>query len=165
MSNLFRGHETLGLGAVPLDTLDRFLPKGLLVVSAGLLCWGGLGLLEYVFPAVTLGLQDSNFPPGLQFIHFFAIALTGSIFLFGYLKRWPATPHATITMYAVLATICFIETIDFGAFGGGATAVMIMTTEFALYVALSAYLLRSSAIRRHFDRASPRRDVETATNS
>lgn len=164
MNTLLRGNEATGFGAAPLDTLDRFLPKGLLVFSFGLLCWGGLGLLEYAFPALTLGLQDSNFPPGLQFIHFFAITLTGSIFLFGYLKRWPPTPHATITMYAMLATICFIETMDFGAFGGGPTAVMIMTVEFALYVGLSAYLLRSGAMRRHFDHAEQRRGVKTGTS-
>ncbi|MEO1104537.1 MAG: hypothetical protein AAFW98_12520, partial [Pseudomonadota bacterium] len=68
-----------------------------MVVSFGLLSWGLLGLLEYVFPASNLGLQDSNFPAGLQFIHFFALVLTGSTFVFGYLKRWPHTPHATIT--------------------------------------------------------------------
>ena len=139
------------MGGVPLDTLDKLLPKGLLVVSAGLLCWGLLGLVEYVVPTLNLGLQDDNFPAGLQFIHFFALVLTGSIFVFGYLMRWPHTPHATITMYAVLATICFIETIDFGAFGGGATGVMIMLMEFALYVGLSMYLLRSSAIHHHFN--------------
>lgn len=118
-----------------------------------MLCWGFLGLLEYVFPTVGLGLQNSNFPAGIQFMHFFAILVTGSIFVVGYLKQWPHTPQATIAMYAVLAAICFIETIDFGAFGGGASGVMIMLMEFALYVGLSIYLLRSSAIRRHFDPA------------
>lgn len=146
------------LRGAALDTLDRFLPKGLFVVSAGLLCWGLLGLFEYAFPAWHLGLQDSNFPAGLQFIHFLAISLTGSIFVFGYLRRWQHTRHATITMYAVLATICFIETMDFGAFGGGTTGVMIMLAEFALYIGLSTYLLRSDAIREHFQIASPRPD-------
>jgi|GEM_PF-530973 len=159
MNIQFNGNGSIGLGGVPLDTLDRFLPKGLLVVSAGLLCWGLLGLFEYVFPALNLGLQNSNFPAGLQFIHFFALVLTGSIFVFGYQTQWPHTPYATITMYAVLAAICFIETIDFGAFGGGATGVMIMLMEFALYIGLSTYLLRSNAIHHHFNHASHRRDV------
>jgi hypothetical protein len=115
-----------------METLDKIVPRALLVVSAGLLCWGLLGLLEYALPALGLGLQNSGFPAGLQFLHFFAIALTGTIFVLGYLRRWPPTPHATITMYAVLATLCFVETIDFGAFGGGATGVAIMLVEFAL---------------------------------
>ncbi|MEM7318709.1 MAG: hypothetical protein AAF408_06765 [Pseudomonadota bacterium] len=143
----------LELGGIPLDTLDRFLPTALLVVSFGLLCWGLLGLVEYVFPALNLGLQDSNFPAGLQFIHFFALVLTGSIFVIGYFTRWRHTPHATITMYAVLAVICFIETIDFGAFGGGAPGVMVMLMEFALYAVLSTYLVTSRALHHRFDRA------------
>jgi len=130
--------------------LDSLVLNGLLIVSAGLLCWGGLGLLEYMLPSLTLGLQDSSFPAGLQFIHFFALVLTGLFFVFGYLSRWSSTPYASITMYAVLATICFIETIDFGAFGGGTGGVTIMLMEFALYAALSAYLLRSAAVQRRF---------------
>ncbi|MEM7237434.1 MAG: hypothetical protein AAF501_06380 [Pseudomonadota bacterium] len=152
-------NETLELGGMPLDTLDRFLPKGLLIVSSGLLCWGLLGLSEYAFPALNLGLQDIRFPAGLQFLHFFALVLTGSVFVFGYLNRWPYTPYATITMYAVLATLCFIETMDFGAFGGGITGVMIMLMEFALYIGLSSYLLHSTAIHHHFHHASRRSDV------
>ena len=138
-----------------MGTLDKILPRALLVVSTGLLCWGVLGLLEYVYPALGLGLQNENFPGGLQFLHFLAIALTGTIFILGYLGRWPHTPHATITMYAVLATLCFVETIDFGAFGGGATGVAIMLVEFTLYVGLSTYLIRSPVIRQRFAETLP----------
>ncbi|MEM6743301.1 MAG: hypothetical protein AAF676_06145 [Pseudomonadota bacterium] len=138
-----------------MTTLDRVLPQALLAVSCGLLLWGLLGLAEYVAPSLGFGLQDEAFPDGLQFLHFFAIAVTGAVFGVGYLARWPATRHATITMYAVLAAICFVETIDFGAFGGGAMAVMIMLGEFVLYAALSTYLLRSDAMRRRFAEADP----------
>ena len=135
--------------------LQKAVFKGLFVVSIALLLWGVLGLAEYAAPALNFGLQDEAFPPGLQFIHFFAITLTGAIFVFGYLARWPHTPHATVTMYAVLATICFVETMDFGAFGGGTTGVIVMLCEFALYIALSILLLRSGEAREHF-RASAR---------
>lgn len=138
-----------------MNALDKFLPMLLLAVSAGLLCWGVLGLIEYVFPGLGLGLQNSGFPAGLQFLHFFALVLTGAIFVFGYLGRWPHTPHASITMYAVLATLCFVETIDFGAFGGGAGGVTIMLAEFALYIGLSTYLIRSPAIHRRFRQSLP----------
>lgn len=66
------------------------------------------------------------------------------------LQRWPHTPYATVTMYAVLATLCFVETLDFEAFGGGATGLIIMIIEFTVYVGLSTYLLRSPTIRNHF---------------
>ena len=147
-----------------LEKIDKYLPIGLLLISAGLLCWGILGLLEYVFPAAGLGLQNGNFPNGLQFLHFFAVLLTGAIFVFGYLRHWPYTPYATITMYAVLATLCFIETIDFGAFGGGTTGLLIMVMEFVLYVGLSIYLLRSSTIHHHFQAASHVSEDKTLAN-
>lgn len=133
-----------------MDVLDRFLPKILLVLSAGLLCWGVLGLLEYIAPTLGFGLQNSQFPKGLQFLHFVAITLTGGIFIFGYFRRWPPTPYAMVTLYAVLATLCFVETVDFGAFGGGTTGVVIMLFEFTTYIGLSIYLLRSRVIHRHF---------------
>jgi hypothetical protein len=75
-----------------METLDKIVPRALLVVSAGLLCWGLLGLLEYAFPALGLGLQNSGFPAGLQFLHFFAIALTGTIFC-----PWLPSPMASYT--------------------------------------------------------------------
>lgn len=133
-----------------MDTIDKYLPIGLVIISAILLCWGVLGLLEYVIPATAFGLQNKNFPAGLQFLHFFAICLTGAIFLYGYFTRWRHTPSATVTMYAVLATLCFIETIDFAAFGGGTSGLALMTLEFAVYAGLSAYLLRSPVMQNRF---------------
>lgn len=130
--------------------VEDLLPFGLLLVSAALAVWGALGLLEYFFPAVALGLQDGRFPGRLQFLHFFALLVTGTVFAVGYLRRWRAAPFATVVMYAVLATLCFIETVDFGAFGGGPLRFVPMVVEYALYVALSAYLLRSTAMRDHF---------------
>lgn len=137
-----------------MKTLDQFLPQGLFAISVLLLMWGALGLVEYAAPSIGFGLQNAAFPPGLQFIHFFALTLTGGLFAYGYASRWSGAPYATMTMYAVLATICFIETMDFGAFGGGAQGVTIMLMEFALYIGLSVYLHRSPAIRRRFRLAS-----------
>lgn len=136
-----------------MSALDRVLPKLLLVLSAFLLLWGVLGLLEYFLPVLSLGLQNRKFPDGLQFAHFFAIMLTGIVFVFGYIGKWPHTPYVTITMYAVLATLCFVEVMDFGAFGGGTTGVLTMLLEYATYVGLSIYLLRSTAMRDHFGHA------------
>ena len=134
-----------------MQKTNHYLPYALLLVSAGLLGWGVLGLIEYAFPEVGFGLQNDAFPNGLQFLHFLSILITGFIFVFGFWRRWPPTPYATITMYAVLATLCFIETVDFGAFGGGTKGIMIMAMEFVLYFVLATYLLRSSSIKKHFD--------------
>ena len=91
----------------------------LLVMKVGLLTWGILGFIEYFVPTVTFGLQESNFPAGVQFLHWLLISSTGIIFVFGYLTRWSYTPFVSIVMYATLATLCFVETVDFNAFGGG----------------------------------------------
>ncbi len=128
----------------------HLMPYLLLLISAVLTGWGALGLLEYFIPAVVLGLQNEKFPAGLQFLHFLAIFVTGAIFLGGYFRRWRYTPFATIVMYAILATLCFIETVDFEAFGGGPTRFIPMAVEYVVYVCFSVYLLRSPAMRRHF---------------
>lgn len=137
-----------------MNQLARSFPVVLMLISIALAIWGALGLIEYVVPSLAIGLQNANFPSGLQFIHFAAILATGAIFIGGYVTRWPATPFATIIMYAVLATLCFVETIDFDAFGGGPTRFIPMAIEYVAYVSLSAYLLKSSAMRRRFGSAA-----------
>ncbi len=132
----------------------NLMPYLLLAISAVLVGWGALGLLEYFIPAVVLGLQNEKFPAGLQFLHFFSIFVTGAIFIAGYFKRWRHTPFATIVMYAVLATLCFVETVDFEAFGGGPTRFIPMAIEYVVYLLFSAYLLSSSAMRHHFFQGS-----------
>ncbi len=130
--------------------VENLMPYLLLLISAVLSGWGVLGLLEYFFSGVVFGLQNENFPPGLQFLHFFSILVTGAVFIIGYAKRWFYTPVATIGMYAILATLCFIETVDFQAFGCGSTRFIPMTIEYIVYLGLSAYLLRSSKMQHHF---------------
>lgn len=124
----------------------------LLGVKALLLLWGLLGLAEYLAPSLALGLQNAGFPPGTQLLHWILLLLSGSCYVVGYLARWRRTVPATITLYACLATLCFIETVDFGAFGGGPARYLVMTGEFALYLVLSLYLARARAPRERFGR-------------
>ena len=140
----------------------RFMPQLLLLISSALVAWGVLGLVEYGFPEVSLGLQHPNFPAGTQFLHFFAILVTGLVFLMGYYLRWSGTPFVTVTMYAVLATLCFVETVDFGAFGGGARRFIPVAMEYCLYVALSVYLLRSPAMHQRFSSGPSAPDPQEA---
>ena len=137
-----------------MSQVAKLLPNLLVLISAVLIGWGALGLLEYFFPAVALGLQNAKFPAGLQFLHFASILATGVIFVGGYVTRWRHTPFVTVVMYAVLATICFIETVDFQAFGGGPTRFIPMVAEYIAYIGLSTYLLGSSAMRHHFSPGS-----------
>ncbi|MEM1405044.1 MAG: hypothetical protein AAGG55_17035 [Pseudomonadota bacterium] len=122
----------------------------LLIVKILLIIWGVMGLIEYLEPSADFGLQDANFPPGVQFLHWQLIILTGLFFVGGYVLRWRHTVSVTIAMYATLATLCFVETVDFDAFGGGPGRFLIMSAEYALYVALSVYLLRSRSVKDRF---------------
>lgn len=137
------------------ESMSRIFPYLLLAVSALLLVWAVLGFVEFFAPSVAFGLQDPGFPRGTQFLHWLLLLLTGAIFVVGFLLRWIHTPFATITMYATLATLCFVETVDFEAFGGGPTRFLFMTAEYVTYVALSVYLLRSQHIAERF--GTPRR--------
>lgn len=130
--------------------MSRAFPYLLLAIKAVLLVWGLLGLLEYFSPSLRLGLQNDNFPQGTQLLHWLLLLLSGSTFVGGFLWRRRYTPFATITMYAALATLCFVETVDFGAFGGGTTSYFIMAGEYAVYIALSIYLLQSRRIAERF---------------
>lgn len=135
--------------------MARVFPYLLLAVSALLIVWAVFGFVEYFAPSVAFGLQDPGFPQGTQFLHWLLILLTGTIFVVGFLLRWKHTPFATITMYATLATLCFVETVDFNAFGGGPNRFLFMAAEYVAYVVLSAYLLRSQRIAERFGRPSP----------
>jgi hypothetical protein len=134
--------------------MSRYGPYLLLLVKAALLVWGGLGLIEYFVPSVAIGLQNPNFPPGTQLLHWILLLLTGFVFLLGFASRWSYTPFVTITMYATLATLCFVETVDFQAFGGGVARYYVMSAEYLLYLALSVYLLSSARIQARFSGAS-----------
>jgi len=133
-----------------MSHVAKHFPHLLVLLHAVLLGWGFLGLIEYFVPAASLGLQNANFPAGTQFLHFAAIMATGGIFVGGYFRRWRHTPFATVVMYAVLGTLCFIETVDFGAWGGGPNRFIVMLVEYVIYVAFSAYLLRSATMRQRF---------------
>jgi len=133
-----------------MSRYTTFFPGVFLAIATLLFVWGFLGVVEYAFPSVQIGLQNPKFPAGLQFLHFASILATGGIFLAGYLVRWRQTPFATTLMYAVLATLCFIETVDFEAFGGGPTRFIPMALEYAAYIGLSAYLLRARKSREYF---------------
>ena len=123
----------------------------LVVVKGLMVIWGIVGFIEYFTPSARFGLQDANFPLGTQFLHWLLLVLTGAIFIVGFLLRWRHTPIATITMYATLATLCFVETVDFNAFGGGSNRFFIMAAEYALYIALSMYLLHSKQAKERFE--------------
>mgnify|MGYP003565801402 CR=1 FL=1 len=122
----------------------------LLLAGVVTLSWGILGFLEYFFGiAPLMPLQNPTFPPGTQFIHWFLITLSGSVYLLGYFFKWKYTPLAMIVIYAMLATMCFIQTFDFMTNPSRYTDFV---RECIFYVIISAYLVRSRRMQTHFGR-------------
>lgn len=122
----------------------------LLLAATVMLSWGVLGFLEYFFEiAFLVPLQNPTFPKGTQFIHWFIITSSGGVYLMGYFTKWKYTPLAMIVIYAMLATMCFIQTFDFMT---NASRYTDFVRECIFYVVISVYLLRSQRMQKHFGR-------------
>lgn len=123
----------------------------ILVLSAvGMTVWGLAGFTEYLFGVtIIIPLQNPNFPPGTQFIHWLLISLSGTVLLIGYIKRWRYTPHVTLVIYACLATMCFIQTFDFMTRDGRYRSYAVEVTN---YIVASVYLFRSKRMQQRFKR-------------
>ena len=122
----------------------------LLLAGLVMLIWGSLGFLEYLTGITPLvPLQNPTFLRGTQFIHWLLISTSGAIYLIGYFVRWKHTPFAMVVIYAMLATLCAVETFDFmtnpGRYGS-------FISECIAYVGISLYLFRSQRMRSHFGR-------------
>jgi len=120
-----------------------------LAASIFLAVWGSLGLIEYLFGVGPIRLQNPVFPDGVQLLHWIGITATGLIYLIGYYRRWQLTPFAMVVAYSVLATLCFVETMDFLTNRGRYVA---MVLEYAAYIVISIYLFRSERMQTHFGR-------------
>ncbi|TQV80272.1 hypothetical protein [Aliikangiella coralliicola] len=130
--------------------ISRYYSYLLILGAIGMTAWGLAGFIEYLFGAtVIIPLQNPNFPPGTQFIHWLLISLSGAIFLFGYFKRWKYTPNVKVVIYACLATMCFIQTFDFMTREDRYISYVVEVTN---YIVVSIYLFKSKLMQEHFRR-------------
>ena len=125
----------------------------LIVLSAvGMTIWGVAGFIEYLSGiTVVIPLQNENFPAGTQFIHWFLITLSGTVFLFGYFSRWHYTPNALMVIYACLATMCFIQTFDFMTREDRYSSY---AKEVVIYIVVTIYLFKSKLMQERFKKVS-----------
>ena len=122
----------------------------LILGSIGMTTWGLAGFTEYLFDiTVVIPLQNPNFPSGTQFIHWLLITLSGTVFLFGYFTRWKYTPNVKVTIYACLATMCFIQTFDFMTREDRYISYALEVTN---YIIVSIYLFKSKLMQERFNR-------------
>ncbi|MGH3876558.1 MAG: hypothetical protein ACRDSK_05905 [Actinophytocola sp.] len=73
-------------------------------------------------------------------VHWLLMLGTGSVFLAGYLRRWPTTPTAMATSYATLATMCAIETFGYLT---NESRFVDMSLEYLTYAILLTALYRT----------------------
>jgi len=120
----------------------------LIAIGIFMTAWGFLGFMEYLFRfAPVMPLQNATFPSGTQFMHWLAILTSGIVFLVGYFTKWEYTPHAMVVIYAVMATLCFVQTFDFMTNEGRYRA---MVLEYVAYIGISIYLFKSARMQEHF---------------
>ncbi len=138
----------------------KVLGAALLGVHGTLALWAAAGLVELATPAPPWpAVRNPELPGGLLVVHWLAMLGAGSVFLVGYLTRWPATPRVMVAAYASLATVCAVET--FGYLTNESRFVN-MGVEYATYAILIA-LLHNAPLKDRFGKApglaTPRRAI------
>jgi hypothetical protein len=125
-------------------TIDRLL----LLVFLAMLAWAVLGSIENVTGlALVVPLQNPDFPAGTQFIHWVLAVSSSATFVFGYALRWQRTPIVMVVLFAMLTTLCFIETFDFMT---SDSRYLALALECAAYILIGAYLLNSDRLGSRF---------------
>lgn len=131
-----------------MKILSKIFSYLLLLYAVGMLIWGVLGFIEYLLGLVIIvPLQNPTFPAGTQFVHWTLITACGAIYLYGYFYKWKFTPYAMTTIFAMLATMCTIQTFDFMT---EEWRYQSYVNEIIMYILISYYLFRSKLMRLHF---------------
>lgn len=120
----------------------------ILLAATVMFGWGVLGMLEYFTGwAPLMPLQNANFPSGTQLVHWILILGSGGTYLVGYFTKWRPTPYVMVVWYAMLPTLCAIETFDFMTRPDRYSAY---AREVAYYIGFGTFLLRSRRMKDHF---------------
>lgn len=126
----------------------QLVGKALFFVHSVLALWGFAGLVEWLAPRVpwpTLTNPDLTRP--ILLVHWLAMIGAGLAFVAGYATAWPRTPYVMIGAYAVLATICAVETFGYLT---SERRFVAMAAEYTAYVTILALLFRLEGLRAHF---------------
>lgn len=117
----------------------------LLSVHLFLVVWAVAGIFEMATGyAVWEGAISPGFPDWMLWLQWPPILLTGLAFVAGYALRWPQMPQAVIAGYAVLAALCAYQTFFLLTHD---TRFLAMAAEYAAYIAIGLFLLRSRLVR------------------
>lgn len=134
------------------DGLARAVAVALLVVHAGLGIWAAVGVAELAWADVPWGrVSNPAFSTSMLLLQWLLVAIAATVFIGGYLTRFPHTPTAMAVIYAAMAGVCayqtfFILTND--------TRFAAMAIEYLEYAVILVFLFRSKHMRLHFGSAA-----------
>ena len=106
----------------------------LFILHGGLFVWSLGGFLEWILPTVPWEpFSNREFPRWLLLIHWLSVLFASAGFLVGVLTRWHFTPRWMTLGYALMATVCAIETFGYMTIPNKYFA---MAGEYAAYIAI-----------------------------
>ena len=125
----------------------------LLAVHAGLALWGLAGVVELLVDEPPWPrLSNPLFELPVLVAQWALVLLAASVFIAGYLARWPRLPAAMAAVYAAMAALCAFETFTILRHPD---RFLDMALEYATYVAIIVFLSRAPAMRRRFVAGDP----------
>jgi hypothetical protein len=120
----------------------------LVLVHVLLAVWAVVGLAEMVFAEVPWPrVSNELFPAPVLLAQWLSILVASFLYIAGYLRRWRYTPHAVAVAYAIMATVCAVETFGYMI---SDTRFLAMALEYLAYALILLFLFKAPAMRQRF---------------
>lgn len=133
------------------DLLPRLVVGVLVALHLFLAAWALVGLAEFFAPQVPWRrVSNPLFPEWMLHAQWLAILPTALVFLVGYALGWPYMPAALGVGYAAMAGLCAYQTVFLLQHD---TRYLAMAAEYAAYVGILVFLVRSEYVRAHLGAA------------
>jgi hypothetical protein len=124
----------------------------LVLVHVLLAVWAVVGLAEMAFAEVPWPrVSNELFPAPVLLAQWLSILVASFFYIAGYLRRWRYTPHAMAFAYAIMATVCAVETFGYMI---SDTRFLAMALEYLAYALILLFLFKAQAMRRRFARTA-----------
>lgn len=121
-------------------SLTKVITFLLLAVHGILALWAVVGFAEWFWATPPWPrISNAIFPRDILLIQWTLTFIAASVFIGGYILKWPNTPVALACVYAAMAALCAVET--FGYMEGTARFVA-MGAEYLAYAGILVFLYR-----------------------
>jgi hypothetical protein len=130
------------------EGLARVVSGVLLAVHLGLGMWAAVGFIELYSPRVPWSrVSNPLFSDSMLFLQWTLIAVSSSLFVVGYVRRWKRTPLAMLLVYSAMALVCAYQTFFILT---SETRFVAMAIEYLEYAVILAFLFLSKPMRARF---------------